>query len=357
MTINLQPLNIKRIIVHEVSGHVSHQEKAAAIRGNGLEILDDEAKKEVEGRIIQVLGRQSQSIEVAVEADGDSSTFQICAQLLDKNDADFIASSYALAEKLALAQATKTVPGGLVVVFDGEVGQPAQRFVAVLKAEKQGGFVRRDGVAGKSLQFLREIFLTENAKLYKIGLLREKETAADGGFRDTVHFSVMVYDHLITRGNQEQAAQYFYKAFMECGFLPSSKHQTRKFFLETQAFINKAELSQDQKLDIGQALHVYVNVSNETTIDPVQFSADFMPDGVRDEYMRHIAGAGLPAHAITKDVSALQNELKRRVVIWEDKIRLTAPADVFRDKISIGPDAEDPDITVIRVRAKIKEQK
>ena len=357
MPINLQPLNIKRVIVHEVSGHLPHQEMASALKGEGLEELDEEAKKEVEGRIIQVLGRHSQSIEVAVEDDGEDSTFQLSAQLLDKDDDSFIALSYGLAERLAAAQAAKSVPGGLVVVFDGEVGEPAERFIAVLKAEKQGGFVRREGTAGKSLQFLREIFLTENAKLYKIGFFQELEIADDAGFRDINHFRVTVYDHLVTRGNREQAAQYFYKVFLGCGFLPSSKNQTRKFFLETQKFINKAELSQDDKLELGNALHVYVKVNNQQTIDPIQFAAEYMPDSVRDDYRHHITEAGLPSHAIIKDVSGLQNELKRRVVVWEDKIRLTAPVDIFNDKIHLQSAEDDPDTTIIRVRAKIKEQK
>ena len=357
MATNLQPLTIKRIIVHEVSGHLPHQEKASPIKGYELEALDEEAKIEVEGRIMQVLGRQSQSIEVAVEEDGDDSAFQICAQLLDQEDNDFINSSYALAEKLAEAQAAKSVPGGLVVIFDGEVGQPARRFVAVLKAEKQGGFVRQEGIAGKSLQFLRDIFLTENAKLYKIGFLHERETTDDKGFRNKSNFSVLVYDHLITRGNQEKAAQYFYKVFLGCGFMPDSKHQTRKFYLGTQDFTNKIDLTQEQKLDINQALHVYVNVSSERTIDPVQFAADYIPEQLQGEYKKHISDLGLPSHAIAKDVSALQNELKRRVIVWEDKIRLTAPADVFKNKISIIPAEDDPDTTIITVRSKIKEQK
>ena len=236
MPISLEQLSINRIIVHEIFGHIPHSEKEAPIKGTELEVLTDDAKKAVEDRIVQVLGRHSQSVEVAVEDDTEGSTFQACAGLLEVDDSGFVDLSYNLAERLANAQSTKAVPGGLVVVFDGTVGTPARRFIAVLKAEKQGGFVRHTGQTGTALQYLKEIFLTEDAKLYKIGFFQENVSHNDDTYRDTTHFTVMVYDHLITRGNKEAAAQYFYKTFLGCAFLKSSKTLTRKILRRNGTF-------------------------------------------------------------------------------------------------------------------------
>ena len=358
MPISLQQFSINRIILHEVSRHVPHADKAEPVKGTELIKLTDEAKKAIEDRIVQVLGRDSQSIEVEVDDDSEASTFQSCVKLMDQGDADFVDYSFNLAQRLATAQASKSVPGGLVVVFDGTVGSPTKRFISILKAEKQAGFVRHAGQNGMALEYLKEIFLTEDTKLYKIGFIHEDEEDTDGGFRETSQFTVMIYDHLITRGNREAAAQYFYKVFLGCKFAKSSKSQTRKYYLETQKFVNDSALSQEDKLDLIQALYSYVKVNNEQIIDPAKFAVDHMPVDVQDAYSKHLRKVGLPPHAINKDLSALQTELKRRQIVMEGQVRLSAPAEAFQEKsVEVWTPEDEPDVTMIKVRGKITGQR
>jgi nucleoid-associated protein YejK len=358
MPINLEQLSINRIIVHEIFGHEPIAEKTVPIKGTELEILSADAKTAVQDRIIQVLGRHSQSVEVDVEDDAETSTFQACVRLIDIEEQEFIDFSYQLALRLADAQATKSsAPGGLVVVFDGTVGTNARRFIAILKAEKQGGFVRRSGEKHNALQYLNEIFMTEDAKLYKIAFFQEEETSSDKGFRDSKHFTVMVYDHLITREKKEKAAQYFYQKFLGCAFPKSGKALTRKFYLETMGFIRSADVSDEDKYDLGQATRTYVKVNQERIIDYPKFAADYMKPVLQDAYTDHMAKAGLPPNSFPKDISLLETELKRRSITWDGKIRLSAPSDIFRDKIEVQPPTDGSQVTTIKVHGRITEQK
>src|SRR3546814_2510754 len=76
------------------------------------------------------------------------------------NDDDFVRISTEAADQLADAQRTRTLPGGVLVVFDGEVDHPAKRIIGVIKAEPQNGFTRTRADGRMLLQYLEELLLT-----------------------------------------------------------------------------------------------------------------------------------------------------------------------------------------------------
>ena len=110
-------------------------------------------------------------------------------------------------------------------------------------------------------------------------------------------------------------------------------------------------------MDLGQAAYTYVKVNQEQTIDYTKFAADHMTPSIQDAFTNHMAGIGLPPHSFPKDTSLLEKELKRRSITLDGKIKLSAPADIFRDQIEIWTPVDDPEVTMIKVHGKITEQK
>src|SRR3546814_9976241 len=87
------------------------------------------------------MGRASKSLEMDIRKTENGSMLATARRLLAAaNDDDFVRISTEAAEPLADAQRTRTIPGGVIVVFDGEVDHPAKRIIGVHKAEPKNGF-------------------------------------------------------------------------------------------------------------------------------------------------------------------------------------------------------------------------
>src|SRR3546814_19362075 len=72
------------------------------------------------------------------------------------NDDDFVRISTEAADQLADAQRTRTIPGGVLVVFDGEVDHPANLIIGVIQAEPQNGFTPPRTAGRILLKYLQE---------------------------------------------------------------------------------------------------------------------------------------------------------------------------------------------------------
>jgi hypothetical protein len=197
-------LSVQRVVLHEV---YKRRHDGGLVRyGNQLVQLPQEAMDVFMERVVDALGSTSQSMEMEIADAQVGSAVEISASLVGKADGIFVQDSRKFADKLAVVQIPKNLPGGMLVVFTGTVYAAAHPFVAVIKAEKQTGF-REQGQSGAvSIQFLRDLFLTPASKLYKIGFFIREGSARQKlpeGWRS------FVYDSHMTTANRDGAAKYF----------------------------------------------------------------------------------------------------------------------------------------------------
>lgn len=361
-----QNLNISRIIIHEVFKRNEDRSMREPRYGNQLIQLDVEARDALQQRITNALGQSSHGVEMAIQDCADSSIWNLgkCAIESAGNDDEFIHISQGITAKLAAAQTNKGVPGGIVVVVDGTSGHPAHSFMCVIKAEPHGGFTRREEDGQLLLEYLKDLILTPQAKLYKIGAFVRNDPLAANAQQPAAGWRAFLFDDLITQGNKLGAAQYFYETFLGLAFPSNSAFQTKQFHTLTKEFIRSANVDEEKKNDLLNALTIYLKADQTTTVQVAVFSDAYLdtPE-LQDAYTHYMEQKHFPQQAIHKDLTEVESALKQRKLVFSHNIKLTAPADQFEDYVRIQTIDGDPDAngqvpkwTRITVRDHIRDQ-
>lgn len=362
-----QNLVIQRTIIHEIFKRTDAHTPVDPSYGMQAIQLDAAARDALQQRITEALGHASHGLEMSIRKTGAESVWEKVRQIVDTPDdeATFITTSQRIAASLSDAQVSRTIPSGIVVVVHGTVGYPGIPFICIIKAEPHGGFTRKVGTTGQlMLEFLKDLILTPQAKLYKIGafVCREVNEATDenpsGGWR------AFIFDDLITAGNKQSAAQYFYDTFLGLAFPSNSAWQTKQFHSLTKEFIRSANVTDETKSDLLGALTTYLKVDQGGTIQVNQFATTYMNAAeLRDAYSSYMQSKDFPVAAIQKDISEVKGALRDRKVTFSTNIRLIGPSEQFQDRVSIrtidgdaGTDGIAPKWTEIIVRDRIRDQ-
>ncbi|MCB4363384.1 nucleoid-associated protein [Hydrogenophaga taeniospiralis] len=363
---SFENLSIGRLIIHEVFARGPDRALVQPNYGNQLLVLPQEARDALQARITNALGQSSHGVEMSIRDFGAESTWKISKVLIESqgNDQLFVNLSQSIATKLAVAQGNRTIPGGIVVVIEGTCGNPSRSFMCIIKAEPHGGFTKRQANGQLTLEYIKELILTPQAKLYKIGAFLRKDPQAATVQNPTHGWHAFIFDDLITQGNKLTAAQYFYEAFLGLEFPSNSAFQTKQFHALTKDFIRNANIDAEKKLDLLNALTTYLKVDQAATIQVDVFSQNYLVDPVlQDAYTAHMQQKDFPLTAIHKDLSEVQSQLRLRKLTFGHDIKLTAPASNFEDYIRIesidgdaDPQGNVPKWTLITVRDHIRDQ-
>lgn len=324
-------LRVNRVVVHEVFQRGEDRALRPPVFADALETLSAEAMGAFRLRMTEALSGQSQSLQMRIAKHDAGSFLELAESLMDVTDADFLARSQAVANKLAEAQIARRIPGGMLIVFDGTVGVPAVPFVGVIKAETQAGFRRsRDG-ARALVEFLQNIFLTPATRLYKIGVLLRDNAAAPkpDGWR------AFVFDSNISASNREAAAAYFYEAFLGCALPSDGPYETAKFFDLTKEFVRKSDLAPDRKRDLIDSLYVFVRDEQDHTFTADQFADRYLPPDLRDPYANFMSNRRFTRNAVVRDTSQMGNRLRRRRLKFGVDIELSASPEALANKVQM----------------------
>lgn len=362
-----QNLVIHRTIIHEVFKRTNTPTPIVPSYGAQVIQLEPDARDALQQRITAALGHASHGLEMSIRKTEDGTIWAKAKQIVDAatDEATFVTASQSIAASLAHAQVSKSIPGGVVVVVYGMAGHPGIPFTCIIKAEPHAGFTRKVGNTGELiLEFLKDLILTPQAKLYKIGaFLRTDAHGVDpenpcGGWR------AFLFDDLITAGNRQSAAQYFFDTFLGLAFPSNSAWQTKRFHSLTKDFIRNANIPEETKSDLLGALTIYLKVDQGGTIQVDQFATTYLnASKLRDAYSTYMQSKDFPLTAISKDISEVKGALRDRKIIFSNNIRLTGPADQFQDRVKMrtidgvpGANGAVPEWTEIIVRDRIREQ-
>lgn len=347
-------LKVTSLIVHEVHKRDSNGEKTPTF-SNSLETLSLEAHEVFRERVGGALSSPSRCVEMALKNKAEGSTFVIARKLLAAK-AEFIAVSQEAATNLSAVQTSMAFPGGLLMVFSGTVGAPEKRYTGFLKAEPQNGF--RQGVKNGQniLEFLNKLFLTPDAKVYKIGMFIENDVTAAQGESPENGFRYFLFDANITSKETAKAATYFYESFLGLTLLHSGAKTTRKFIETTKSFINQMSVDEETKLDLRSALTTYMRTDQNPVASVKDFGDRYFPDpSTKDAFVLFAEKHHLPVQAFTKDLSESKSLLRRRKVRFGGDVQLSVPAETFAKLVSIKKVVgdEDAEWTQVTIREKL----
>jgi hypothetical protein len=348
-------LIIRRIIAHQIFERDENREIVTPRYNTGLTTLDDEGLNELQDRIINAIGNNSHSVELDITNVETNSTFSLVTEMLHSENNVFIERSKQIALKLAEAQTSRRIPGGIVVVFDGTIGADSKRFLGIIKAETHGGFSLESNDNHFLLIHLNKLLLTPTQKLYKIGIFIEQENEhfADPP-RQANEFTAIVYDYNITVSSRTGLAIYFYQAFLGCSIQSNNKKLTKDFYHLTVDFITSQSISDEKKVDLNFALYSYLKISNRNTVSTSEFAEEYFDTEMRDNYLNYMNSKNFPCQSVAKDLTLLKNKLKRRKIKFSSDVRITGPSDNFNNLVEIMRHEDTK--TIIKIEGRIKEQ-
>jgi len=157
-------------------------------------------------RVTDALGEGSNAVQMEIVNQEHSALPHIVDTIISQDDATFAVSSYDIAKNLTDAQQTRSIPGGIIVVFTGTQGSRNKRFLGIIKAEVHSGYEKEtnDTTGEISLKFVEELLLTPGTRLYKTAGFFEKANADGTSANLNDRWAVMVSDSQINKRKNNQ---------------------------------------------------------------------------------------------------------------------------------------------------------
>lgn len=338
-------LNIDRIIIHQVYQRDAEGQKKAPMQSHEFTRFSHDAMETFKQRVVEALGESSRAVQMEIVHQEPKDLPQIVERAIDEDESTFAVSSYDFATLLTDAQQMKSIPGGIVVVFTGTQGHPAKKFLGIIKAETHSAYEKEvDDTTGEiSLKYVEEVLLTPSSKLYKTAGFFEKAAYNSPYTNLNDKWAVMVSDSQINKAGGKAAARYFYSDFLGCGYPQTSARTTKQFYEAAKTFISALDVPESKKSDYINALTTYLKVDTSSSIGTADFASKYFEPDVQDAFSEHMESAGIPTASFTKDVEHISDSLKFRKVKTSKNVKITAPAESFKDLITITTIEGDAD--------------
>lgn len=358
-------LNIERIIIHEVHQRGENNLRVSPTLGDELIDFDDVAMDGFKSRITEALGQDSKAVQMEISNESIQSTAEISTSLPELNLTEFISCSEVLANKLTDAQHSRTMPGGILVIFTGTYGGLNKKIIGIMKADIYSGYQKETNAQTQkiSLKYIEELLLTPSSKLYKTAAFLEKNEPVESE-NPTLNntWSVYINDTQVSRKGKA-GADYFVSDFLGFDYLESSARTTKLFFQEAKKYIISSDLEEDKKIDVLNALVTYIKVDNAGAISCREFGDMYFEGDMGDNFCEYMYQKEVPNVAFSKDIELISSDLKSRKLKFRNNVSFSAPAEAFEDYLEIesfetaANDNEESQIwTRITIKDSIKSQ-
>jgi hypothetical protein len=223
----------------------------------------------------------------------------------------------------------------------------------LIKAEMQAGFSIGDEDGVRSIQFIEDLFLTNDQKFYKVAVFFAERLEEGESERDASSLKALVYDQNLSRGHQ--IANYFYKDFMGCALAGTAKKMTEDFYKAVIDFVEHSELSTVKKVDLTDALHVYLK-SGSGMISSREFETQYVPEDARTAFGNAMEEAGVQGGMFRKDIALLGSKLRRRVIYFENGVQISIPSGDEEDRYDVSANGNEQE-TTLTIHSGIRRQK
>jgi len=341
---------INRIITHEIFKRNNEREVIPPEISESLTYLNNDGTDELQLRIVDAIGKDSKSVEMEIYKKNENSIHSYVTKIINEDsDEVFINASASIARNLSEAQTSRNLPGGILVIIDGTTGVENKKFLAIIKAELQGGFQK---ASNSTIEYVKDLLLTPQQKLYKIGIFLDSIEADDT--------RAFVYDYNMSRSQENGMAIYFYDNFLGCKIAHTDKYFTNRFYHETKNFIDKVGVFNDEEI-FNLHTHLYSYLNSETnTLNITDFSNLYISEASKKDayyaHMEEVLGDNMIHRSITKDLSDIKSRLRMRKVIFSNKVKISAPSDNFEKNVKIVDETVNDDgktITTVNILGKV----
>lgn len=341
-------LSVDRIIIHQIHQKDKEGNSVPPTQSHEFTDFEEKALASFIKRVTDALGEGSKAVEMEILKKDKTDLPSLVDVMIDQNDENFAVSSFDIAKKLSDAQRTKNITGGIVVVFTGKQGFPAQKYLGIIKAEIYNGYAKLIDEKTKkiSLDYIEELLLTPSSKLYKTVAFFEKANYSLPCDDLNSKWVVMISDNQINQSDGKAAAQYFFSDFAGCGYPQTSARTTKQFYEATKEFITTMNCPVEEQTDLINALTTYLKVDKSGTVDPSTFASSYFSDPkIQDGFKDFLEEKGLPVTAFTKDIEYIKSKLQTRKVVFNNSVKIIASPEIFKSDVIINPYEGEKDAT------------
>ncbi|MCK4642463.1 nucleoid-associated protein [bacterium] len=326
MIIDLRALKMKKLIIHEVPRQLRVSPGTLAPVFSDVEsLLDLELKEFFATKIMSSI---SSSSAFAVEF---NSTIASPVPGLIKGyltgRPDFVFTSKTITQHLFSCQ-TAVNSGGLLTFIDCSFN--SVRSLAILKVEKEDGVkAERSKVKGKStfsMEYIKDLLLTQKTKLYKIGLFSSLPKNK---------YEIYVCDNQrLFSSSSGEIANFFLQKFLGCKLKDEPEVITKHFFLLTEEFINNNFIKAEERAEIHTHL-ISELLNNNNSINPHLFAQSYLPTPLRNPYIEELTVANIGRNAFSKDIRLIAKRVKSISLAFKSGIAITGKQDIVQDKVKM----------------------
>ena len=352
--IDPEHLTFKRTIVHYIIPKSEDQEHATAHVETKMINLNDAVSRIIRRRLTKAMGKNSKSFELEIIDYDHDSFFGLCQPLKHAEDNKFIENSGLIAELLAGCQTRNNIPGGYMIFIQAENKNESAVYI-VIKAELQEALRYEEDTQSRLLA-LDDLILSPSTKLYKIGMIYERDEPSKLYPNDK--FGCFLFDDQFTP--DAKPAEYFYSDFLGYTIESNPKIQSKRFYTHTENFIKKSVDDPDMK---GELMHVlkqeFAEQNHFDEIAPMDFANSYFHDPeVKDQYSAEVVPY-LPTN-IVRDPSLFKSKLEWKKLNFPNKVNISGPDRTFDFSVKVVDsneeldemNAEDPGYTILKIKGR-----
>jgi|GEM_PF-911256 len=259
-------------------------------------------------RVMKAFSQSKRFFNLEIKEQGDNSFWKIGAPIIGSRRPYFLEIANDLANQAAAVHTKANTPDGLLLVIDAVVS--GYKSLIIVKAEKSSAFSMKES----AVELVKDIFLSSDKTLYKIGLLVHK----DDKNITAKSYSAYVYDDAFSP-SKDNLALYFYEKFLGFSAEKNGALNTNKLYNELKDFNNKIVENLSDRNDIFRNIDRILNDKRKVTLHAEDFKLLFPIDS--HLAFEHFITTNFPL-AIVKDLTLLGDFQTKR-------IPLTANADLI----------------------------
>jgi hypothetical protein len=315
---------------HKIDPKGSNMDHGLADLDQRLLQIDGSASNLLLKRISKAAQNPAKSFELEIENHSAGSFFDICRDMKNMDDDEFLKASQDLAYLLASCQKRNSIPGGYLIVIDAVDRLDNAVYIAI-KAELQEALRYEWTSKESTLRLLDDIFLSPGQKLFKIGIIFER-LEEEYSYPNN-EFGCFLYDEQFRIDSVP--AEFFYKDFLGFSTFTNGKIQSKRFYEATSSFISNNFVEEpEKKSDLLKALKQEFMANPDEYVKPVDFANSYFDNPEKQVYYNEEVAPYLP-QAIAKDYSLIKGKLERKKLLFPNDILVSGPEKTFDFSVQI----------------------
>lgn len=338
MDLGIQFLKIKRLIVHRIIERVPSQPSATVEPESQIINLDSKAEEILFKRIISAAGKESNAFIMGIKETSDGTFFDYATKLNKAPEKDFVKISVDIAELLAENQKKMGLSGAYLLVIDGYNDITKKSIAIVIKAELQEALKHSNANNQSVIEVLEKVFLSPAQKLFKIGVIIEKDIDVLDSKIDAKNYVGLLFDSQF-RAELTPAA-YFYKDFLGFSIDENDKIQTQRLYDKTDEFIKKHINGYVEKSQYLSYLKNFFLVDKNPLIQPTKFATALFSDEYLLDVFKTEVVDNLPS-TFSKDTILIKARLEKRSMRFKNNITISGPEQKFNDSVVVVTNLSD----------------